>query len=240
MNDTSASPPLDSEQVETYRRDGYVVVNGLLGVEELARLVERVDGLLSGRYDAAGMVAGRASDRAATDVGRRIKQVMPMQYPVRDPVLREIGNDPRITSIAAQLLEADAVEMFQQQALIKDPGLDNPTPWHQDDGYWKSGGAAVTAWFPLEPLYADGGTMHMIPGTHRGDVLPHARVGGVSIFQDIQTAVDVAAAVPLLIPLGAVSFHHSKLVHGAPGNRGTVRRIALAQHYHAATTTPRS
>ncbi|MCE9613793.1 MAG: phytanoyl-CoA dioxygenase family protein [Lentisphaerae bacterium] len=236
MDDKSATVPLSPAQMERFHADGFVVVNGLLGLEEIARLVERVDGLLSGRYDATGMVAGRASDRGTTDVGRRIKQVMPMQYPVRDPVLRGIGDDPRIKAIAAQLLDTAAVEMFQQQALIKDPGQDNPTPWHQDDTYWRSGGSAVTAWFPLEPLYADCGTMHMIPGSHRGDVLPHARVGGISIFQVIQTTVDVAAAVPLLIPLGAVSFHHSKLIHGAPRNGGAVRRIALAQHYHAATT----
>ena len=159
-----------------------------------------------------------------------------MKYPIEDVVLAASANHPVIRHVVAQLLRAPDAVLFQQQALIKDPGHQNGTPWHQDDYYWNTGGTAVTAWFPLEPLQPDNGTMWIIPRTHLGPVLKHARAGGVSAFHEVVGGVDDSTALPLLMPLGGVSFHHSKTIHGAHGNRGTSRRIAMAQHYRAAVT----
>jgi ectoine hydroxylase-related dioxygenase (phytanoyl-CoA dioxygenase family) len=222
---------LDAQQLATYGDEGYLVVANVLTAAELAELVDRVDGLLAGRYPAVDMIAGTPSNKGARDVGRLIKQVMPMKFPVTDAVLRRMCEHPRLQRIAAQLLGVPAVTVFQQQALVKDPGQDNPTPWHQDDHYWKTGGQAVTAWFPLEPLFADSGTMSVVPRTHRSGVMPHAPAGGASAFQEIRGSFDEAQAVPLPIPLGSVSFHHSKLIHGAYGNHGKVRRVAMALRF---------
>lgn len=37
--------------------------------------------------------------------------------------------------------------------------------------------------------------------------------------------------VPVELEPGDVSFHHSVMIHGAPSNKGKIRRISISQHY---------
>jgi phytanoyl-CoA hydroxylase len=91
----------------------------------------------------------------------------------------------------------------------------------------------VTAWFPLEPVSEANGTLYLFPETHKGAVLEHASVVGKSVFHTFKENLDMTKAIPVLLPLGGVSFHHKKLIHGAPANSGESRRVAFAQHYKA-------
>jgi phytanoyl-CoA hydroxylase len=224
------------EQKATFEEDGFVVFHNVLEKADIQELIDRIDGLLEGRYDSDGFIAGPASTQTEEDVGRLIKQVMPTTWRdgrlyIKDRVLNRISKHPTLTSIAAQLLGDEEVWLFQQQALLKDPGDPNPTPWHQDDHYWQTGGRAITAWFPLEPVSKENGTMSLVPGSHKWEVLEHVRAKGASLFRTVKENLDNSMFVPLELRPGSVSFHHSKTIHGAFANMGSVRRIALAQHY---------
>lgn len=222
---------LSQAQLEQYETEGHLTVEGVFTLAEIDELRDRVDGLIDGRYDATGILAGQASNRSDADPGRQIKQVMPRVHPIPDPVLRKYSQHPGLKALVCQLLNIPSADVFQQQALIKDPGYSNGTPWHQDNFYWKLEGPAVTAWFPLEPVSAANGTMSLFPRTHKGEVYRHDRAAGGSDFHTLQAGLDESQAVPLAIPLGSVSFHHKALIHGAFANQGAIRRIAMAQHY---------
>jgi ectoine hydroxylase-related dioxygenase (phytanoyl-CoA dioxygenase family) len=222
---------LTEEQFQHYAREGYVFIENVLTLEEIEEVRDRVDGLLEGRYDSTGFIAGAASNNRQDDPGRLIKQVMPKVKPIPDPIMRKYSEHPALRSIAAQLMEVSDCELFQQQALVKEPGHPNGTPWHQDEYYWKNGGNRITAWFPLEPLTPENGSMSFFPGTHKGEKIEHGRADGISDFHTIRKSLDESKAIPVLIPLGAVSFHHQRLIHGAFPNKGNSRRIALAQHF---------
>ena len=227
MEDYYISP----EEMEHYKREGYVFLHNVMKPEELEELRDRVDGLLEGRYDSTGFKAGVGSKNAENDPGKHIKQVSKLIKPILDPVFRKYSEHPVLLSIVRQLMEAHDCEVFQMQALVKEPGLPNATPWHQDEFYWKKGGQRVTAWFPLEPLTPDNGTMSLFPGSHLGQVYYHDRAEGVSDFFTFKEKLDESKALPIIIPLGSVSFHHQRMIHGAFPNIGKTRRIAVAQHY---------
>ena len=226
------------EKRDRFEEDGFVIFQNLIDTETIEDLVDRIDGLLEGRYVSSGIRAGLASTETEEDEGKYIKHVAPTTWKdnrlyIEDPVLKKISKNPILSSIAAQLLGSEDVGVFQQQALLKDPGYPNPTPWHQDDHYWETGGYAVTVWLPLEAVSRENGTMSLLPGSHKWEVLEHVSAKGESKFKTVKEELDESKFFPLELNPGSVSFHHSKIVHGAFANMGKERRIALAQHYAA-------
>jgi hypothetical protein len=126
---------LTDQQIEQYEDQGYLFLHEVLSLEEIHELLDRVDGLLEGRYEALGVNAGNPPINSEDDPSRLIKHVTPNEYPVKEPVLRKFADHPVLKSIVTQLMRSSDVALFQQQALIKEPGYPNGTPWHQDDHY---------------------------------------------------------------------------------------------------------
>jgi ectoine hydroxylase-related dioxygenase (phytanoyl-CoA dioxygenase family) len=179
---------------------------------------------------------GAGSDNSPDDPGRLNRQIVVVEFPSPDPVIHEITNFKPLESTARQLMERDVAEIFQFQAMVKDPGCNNPTPWHQDDGYWKyehRDQKAITAWMPLLATTAENGTMWLLPESHNGPIREHVQAGGVSDYRTVAESIDESKLVPLELSPGDVSFHHQKTIHGAFSNSGTQRRVVVANHYRS-------
>lgn len=221
------------EAVRHYRTRGHVTLYDVMQLAELQEIKDRVDGMLAGRYafEPAAFIVGAASKRSADDPGRATYQVMATRFPIEDEVLARYGEHPRLKNIAALLMGTEEAGIFQQQALVKPPGEENPTPWHQDDFYFRTDFPAVTAWIPLEPVTRENGTLRLVPGSHLQPVAQHTRAGGISDFHEAQIDIEPEATYAVVAPLGSVSFHDKRTLHGSLPNRSAVRRIAIAQHY---------
>ena len=63
--------------------------------------------------------------------------------------------------------------------IFKPPRHGAATPWHQDEAYWDTNldYHAVGAWVPLDDVDVDNGCLWFLPGSHRGEVLPHRHLG---------------------------------------------------------------
>ena len=120
-----------------FREHGHVTIRRLLPRTDTERLVERLDGMLDGRYASDGFVCGPASRETPDDPGRFILQVMAARFPINDPVLAALSGNRRLRAAAAALMGSEHATVFQQQALIKGVDAANGTPWHQDDHYWQ-------------------------------------------------------------------------------------------------------
>jgi len=232
-NRDSPKYEVSQESLAHYETHGFVILEAVLSVRELDELARRIDGILVGQYCVSkdAFKIGNASSGGKEDSGRLTQQVMATRYPILDPVLRAYSEHSRLESIASQLMRTDHAKIFQQQALVKRPGEENPTPWHQDDYYFKTDDPAVTAWIPLELVSEYNGTLQVVAGSHTGDVFGHSAAAGNSSFQEVKFNIPTEKCVPIVMPLGGVSFHHKRTLHGSLPNKSTVRRIALAQHY---------
>ena len=90
-----------------------------------------------------------------------------------DPDLAALATDERLGRIAAALLGAGSVRLWQDQLLYKPPGGPTETTigWHQDWASWDtvaSHGAFVTAWVAFDDVDDENGAMQMIPGARSG------------------------------------------------------------------------
>jgi ectoine hydroxylase-related dioxygenase (phytanoyl-CoA dioxygenase family) len=94
--------------------------------------------------------------------------------------------------------------------------------------------ALVSCWTALDEATEENGCVRMIPGSHRRGVIEHKR--GDDSFLHAQ-GIDVSQAVPVVLPVGGCSFHHSCTAHGSGPNPTPFRRRGLVTSYMRADST---
>jgi ectoine hydroxylase-related dioxygenase (phytanoyl-CoA dioxygenase family) len=223
-----ADPPLDHGAVDAFRRDGVVVLRGLLGadsLETLARGVERNLAALS----PLGMNATRPGEPGAFIEDFRNWERIPEYEDV-------IRNSP-LGGVAGELLGADEVRLFHDHLLVKEPGTLDRSPWHQDQPYYCIDGAqTVSFWIPLDPVDRES-TLEFVAGSHTGPwFMPRSFVKGTSmVFEEgaLEEVPDIDAdrdAWPIrgwaMDPGDAVAFNMLTL-HAAAGSRRRRRAFSV-------------
>jgi len=219
---TAVGAPTD-ELVESFRREGFVVVPDLLSADELRRYGVAVDDAVAKR--------SRHDTRALAEKSRYEQSFIQCQNLWEDcPEVRPLSFHPVIAGTAARLLGVDAVRLWHDQALYKEPGGRETDP-HQDQPYWPIAETnTVTAWIPFDGSTLENGAMGYLPGSHRLGVREF-----VNIFfgqpEDPLAREELAGIEPVWVevPAGSVAFHHGLTFHLArPNATGTVRRVHTA------------
>ncbi len=211
VSQTSA-PAVTEAQVRAFDEDGFVVVDGLLTADELDRY--------------AVLVAEAVADRQADDarsLAEKSRYEQSFQQCINlwedHPEVRPLTFHPRLGQAAAELLQVDAVRLWHDQALFKEPG-GRLTDAHQDQPYWPiAEPTTLTAWIPFDGSTLDNGAMGYVPGSHRIGLRRF-----VNIFYgevpDLLADPELAGTEPryVEVPRGSVAFHHGLTAHLARPN----------------------
>jgi ectoine hydroxylase-related dioxygenase (phytanoyl-CoA dioxygenase family) len=232
----SGRPAVDPELVQRFRRDGFVVVPDVFTPAEMAAMTAAVD---------AAVVSDQEGDtRALPDKSRYEQTFLQCLYLwARYPDVAPWTVHRGLASVAAALLGADAVRVWHDQALFKEPG-GRRTDAHQDHAYWPIAETdQLTAWIPLDGSTASAGAMAYWPGSHRAGLDEYVDIFGDTDPDDIGQHPSLAGTEPVTVevPRGSVAFHHGLTVHRAgPNTTGRMRRvhtvIYLADGCHRATS----
>ncbi|MFW6093680.1 MAG: phytanoyl-CoA dioxygenase family protein [Pseudomonadota bacterium] len=130
--------PICDDEVEAFRNDGVVCLRGAFSlgwVERLAAATEEVLAQPSQRHIEAPVTEGRFS--------------VDTYVWMHNGVFRDYAFESPAAAIAARLLDARHVSLLYDQVLVKEPGTDTPTSWHQDGASWPLNGEdALTLWMP--------------------------------------------------------------------------------------------
>jgi ectoine hydroxylase-related dioxygenase (phytanoyl-CoA dioxygenase family) len=222
------------EQIAGFREDGFLIYGPILTDEELETLRQRIDALAAGEGPAAEKVRIRLEAEAQRGrlegVARRDQVWQILGATPHDAAIRQHAANPRILAIVAALLGTEEIRLFNDQTLMKPAFHGSPVSCHQDSGYWRAidPPALVTCWTALDAATEENGCVRMIPGSHKHGVLPHERRDDGFLHAQ---GIDLATAVPVVLPAGGCSFHHSCIVHGSGPNHTPHRRRGLATSY---------
>lgn len=150
-------------------------------------------------------------------------------------------------AIVARLLRSSQVWFYEDSVLVKEPGTQERTAFHQDQAYFHLEGDLVcTTWVPLDPVTASTGAVRYVVGSHldRTRYRPNTFVttmalpgtDGVDVpdFDHADHADHVGAAriVSFDTEPGDVTVHHARTIHGAFANASaTRRRRAISVRY---------
>lgn len=224
---------VDPDDVATYRRDGVVVLRGVLDGAEVEQARAAVEEVLARPGDLQ-LVASRGDDP-----GRFVEDFCRWGDV---PAIGRLATASRLPSIAAQLLGSERVRLYHDHVLVKEGGTRQRTPWHQDQPYYNVSGHGVSAWIPVDPV-PEAGCLELVAGTHAGPwLMPRTFLtgearwfpeGSLAELPDIEAdraAFDIRRWE--LQPGDAICFDFLT-VHGAPGFPFTGRRRVLSLRYLA-------
>jgi ectoine hydroxylase-related dioxygenase (phytanoyl-CoA dioxygenase family) len=224
---TAPTVILSQQQIDSYHREGYLVLEAITTQEEVAWLRTIYDRLFAER---AGRASGDQFDLAGTDAEGKeaaLPQILgPSTYA---PELAEGLYRVNALAIARQLLGPDA-EPRGEHAIFKPARTGAATPWHQDEAYWDPAldYSSFSLWIPLQEATVENGCMQFVPRSHLEQVRAHhsinydPRIHGL----EVDAAVDTMRAVACPLPAGGATIHHNRILHYAGPNTSDVPRRA--------------
>ena len=229
---------LTQGQVDSFRRDGFLVVEDVLSAAEIVLLAERTDLIASGE---AAHIPGssiqlepvfREGRRAVADRVLAVRKLY--NIAVYDDLLWTHVTNDRVVDIAADLLGTDDIKMYADQLFMKGPETGSAQPWHQDSASWRDlfPMDLVTAWTAIDAATRENGCLEFAAGTHRWGMMKREQLAP----HVPHLGRDPWPIVPAPLEAGSISFHHSLTLHRSGANHSAARRRGYAVHYMRATT----
>ncbi len=225
-NTTMPDNLVSTADIDTYQRDGVVVVRGLVSdfVETLREGVA-FNMANPGPYAAENLQPGTP--------GRFFDDYCNWE---RIEAFETVIRQSRMAEVAASLMGSKTVQLFHEHVLVKEAATAKPTPWHQDGPYYfVEGSQTVSFWCPLDPVTQ--ASLRCVAGSHLWPkpVLPTRWLSEEAFYAQSTAFIPVpdpdAEGMDIrewaLEPGDAVAFHFMTL-HGARGNTSTARRRAFS------------
>lgn len=148
---------ITAEDVETYHRDGVVLLKDLFDSEWIEVLKQ---GLIKNGENPTHRA--RTWDRDAE--GRTMFWDSQAWQGIEE-YQQFIFNSPA-AALAGKLLRAKEINFFFDAVFVRSPGTQFATPWHQDEPYWSiEGYDTCTIWMPLVPVKKENALAY-VPGSH--------------------------------------------------------------------------
>ena len=212
---------------QQFRKDGHVLINGLLDRDECAAYRSAIN-------DAAYKYNTEKRKMEERDTyGKAFLQIMNL-WEV-DGAVRSFTLAKRFASVAAQLLGVASVRLYHDQALYKEAG-GGYTPWHQDQYYWPlDTSATITMWMPLVDITIDMGMLTFASGSHKEGAVKNIAISDESEkeLNDHITQKGYPISRSATMKAGDASFHYGWTLHSAPGNNSPVTREVMTIIYYA-------
>jgi ectoine hydroxylase-related dioxygenase (phytanoyl-CoA dioxygenase family) len=155
---------------------------------------------------------------------------------------RPLTFHPRVAQAAAELLGAEVVRLWHDQALFKVAG-GRETDAHQDQPYWPiTETDTITAWIPFVGSTLANGAMGYLPGSHLVGVRQFVNIFAAEDPKVLLDLPEITSIEPVFVevPRGAVAFHGGLTVHMAKPNTTDVDRAVHTVIYLADGCTRRN
>ena len=176
---------------DVFTKDGYLVVRGLLTLDDLSPLIAQISEVVDRRacelYD-EGLISDVHEDipfehrwyGILQECGRE-NEVFGWHTLVFSKALFELITHPKIVDVIEELIGSDI--QFNGDFWVR-PKLPNEKlttlPWHQDSAYMPNteNDSHLTVWLPLVDVESENGALQFLPGSHTTGLQTYHRVEG--------------------------------------------------------------
>jgi len=222
---------LTAEQLEQYRRSGFVNGGAVVDdatVEKLQREVMRV---IDDRENTAVPQPVLLRD-LGTEPAYPVWQIVNIWQ--ASPAFNTLIHNQEILGMAAQLSGAKELRVWHDQIQYKPKEKGGRLHWHQDSPLWdllQPKTEQLSAWIALDDADVDNGCMFMVPGSQKwGDKM--AQINEMTDGVAIPETFEGHTAHIIMCPVrkGHVHFHSGLTWHGSGTNYSSRPRRAIAIH----------
>ncbi|MBK17721.1 MAG: phytanoyl-CoA dioxygenase [Rhodospirillaceae bacterium] len=212
--------------------DGFVAVRGAFSEDMMELLRVGTEKAMSEPSETSKEYAEEGKGRFFTDhhMHRRI------------PEFKKFLDDSTVKDLGGHLMRSKKLNLFDEHLLVKEPGTENPSYWHQDLPYYEIAGTQIISmWIPMDPTSPESGSISFVRGSHRwGKVFQPIRIGLGDLVEEAETfdgpAPDIEAEPEKydivtfddLEPGDCLAFQAAVLHYASPNVSTGTRRRAVS------------
>ncbi|HEU4556503.1 MAG TPA: phytanoyl-CoA dioxygenase family protein [Longimicrobium sp.] len=241
---------ITEQQLQDYRRDGFLILPGLFGPDEVEAMKAELPRLFAEDTPARVMEKETGVVRSVYGSHRNSE------------VFERLVRDPRLVIPSQKIVEDDQVYVHQFKINAKLAFRGEVWEWHQDYIFWRNEDGMPTSRVVTVAIFLDevnefNGPLLFVPGSQSGGVIePRARHGGDD--SEPSWKADVAAALSYTVeqdtlaelvaenggivapkgPAGSVLFFDGNVVHGSAPNMSPFDRMLALVTYNAVSNAP--
>ena len=226
---------LSKEQVESYHKDGYVIVPGFLNVEEAQKLY--------GIAIEDSNISKHAFD-LNDQTGKKTK--LTLWYTPGNDAYGLLTKSHRMVTSVDKLMDGDSpVCHFHSKLMQKEPKVGGAWEWHQDYGYWYKNefllpDQMMSVMVAITEANKANGCLQVIKGSHKMGRIEHGfageQVGASQHYVDL--ALKTMDLVYVEINAGDALFFHSNLLHRSEANLSDKPRWSMISVYNRSSNIP--
>ncbi len=219
---------LTTEQIQSYHRDGYLVVKQFCSREETDKL-----------YSTA--IEDDAMSKNALDLndqsGKKTK--LSLWFTPGNDVFGYLTRSEKMVNAVAQLLDGEApVCHFHSKLMQKEPKVGGAWEWHQDYGYWYKNqfmfpDQLMSVMVALTKANKENGCLQVIKGSHKLGRVNHGfsgeQVGADMVM--VENALQTMDLVYSELEPGDALFFHSNTLHRSEANLSDYPRWSIISCY---------
>lgn len=210
------------DKINFYRNNGFVKIENVIE-EEFLPEVRRI-------IEAAVFIRKGKDERALKEKSQYEQSFLQCGYLCWDfPAVKEIVFARRFAGIVRDLMQAEHIRLWHDQALFKEPG-GRVTDAHQDCSYWPIHEPQFTStmWLALVDVPVEKGCLYFYPKTNDQDLREY-----VDIFKNPHQPDFLKNEEKVFVPLkaGDATFHSGLTFHGAGENKTNQMREAMTVIY---------
>ena len=228
---------LSSDQIETFRRNGGIVVSDRLSAAQLVAVRAEIDRFVD---EARGMDASNHRldlEDSHTRASPRVRRIK-LPHMISD-VIRDLMFSDAILAPVRDLIGPD-LRLHTSKLNMKSANFGAAVEWHQDFAFYPhTNDDVVAVGVMIDDMGLENGPLQIMPGSHTGPIHDHHVDGVFAGAMDLKACgFDVADAVTLTGSAGSISVHHGRVVHGSALNVSDRDRRILFFEMMAADAFP--
>jgi len=230
---------LSAADRQFYEDNGFFVVKGLVDKKDLEEFRQRFQEICDKEVKVPGLIVMRDVSLLREGGMPGEKVINKIQDFVMDDVLFKYCQNEKILDYVESFTGHDIMAMHTM-LINKPPDAGTKSsrhPLHQDLHYFsfRPADRIVASWTAMEKVDRKNGCLVVIPGSHKGHLLPHDYPkweGGVNkMYHGIQELDPNANLVHLEMEAGDTVFFHPLLIHGSGTNVTKGFRKAISCHF---------
>jgi ectoine hydroxylase-related dioxygenase (phytanoyl-CoA dioxygenase family) len=241
---------LTHNQVAFYQSEGYLVLPNLLEKNDIAPAVDALSrkvSTIAEKLFAEGLISDKLEgwpfETRIAGLFSNLTDEHFLKYGLgwreREPGYFKLMSHPKILDAVESLIGGEIYSnpIFNVRPKVPKVAA-GEVPWHQDKSYWPGSDSnpVITVWIPFVDADQENGCLHILPRTHRKELLPFHREketgANYTKIDKEQMSEDGVVALPL--SAGGAIFFNDRCIHMSTANRSNHVRWSMDIRYQPA------
>lgn len=226
---------LNAQQMEQFKRDGFLVIQNFLTPQELSAVKADIDRVCRENATLTKDKGGFNLEKEGGDAFDHSKSALRpgMLRKIQGavfyvPAVQDVFTSKKMVDCMEDIMDSPNIYYHSSKVMFKPAHGGSPKPWHQDAAYWKDyEPSQVTVWIAIDDATEQNGCVWAIPGSHKLGLVPHVH----RELQVPESEIDLRKAAPVPVQPGGLLIFHSLVLHMSKANTSDKPRCAIICDY---------